>query len=196
MAEWLAPILEASDLEIVTEGGSPGGSDHLSFYRREVPILFSIIADFHDDYHTPKDESWLINREGGVMTVELYHEILTAASRRPEPFVFKAAAQAQQGGGARGGFGNIKVRFGIGPSYEQGEDGIVVDSVSQGGAAEGAGVLAGDRIIRWNDETITDIRSSMTMLSEHEPGDRVKLVVEREGEEKTLFAVMQARGGR
>jgi len=83
MGTWLKPLTDESDLVIVS-GRSGGGSDHMSFMQKRVPVLFSIIADFHGDYHTPKDLSWKMNCVDAVKTVDLYEKITEKAATMPE----------------------------------------------------------------------------------------------------------------
>lgn len=87
MSEWLAPIFEATPLEVVTDPLRAGGSDHLPFKGKGVPYLFAICADFHDDYHTPRDESWKINRVDSLHALDVFEEILKTAGTSPEAFI-------------------------------------------------------------------------------------------------------------
>lgn len=76
----LRPLYGSSGLTVVeNESRGGGGSDHASFYRREIPILFGI-NDLHDDYHTPDDVSWKINRVGGVRVIDLFEKVIEKAS--------------------------------------------------------------------------------------------------------------------
>ncbi|MEM9803505.1 MAG: M28 family peptidase, partial [Planctomycetota bacterium] len=88
MPEFLEPIVAASPLEIVQPERMGGMSDHTSFQRKEIPVLFAIIADFHGDYHTPRDVSSLINRVDAVHAANLFFEIALAAAQRPEAFAY------------------------------------------------------------------------------------------------------------
>lgn len=195
MEEWLQPLFDASGLEIVTRGPSGGGSDHLPFLQRGLPILFGIIADFHADYHTPDDTSYKINRIGAVEAIHLFHNILAAAATRPEPFIFSSPERQQSQQGPS--MGDIRVRFGISPgNYEDSEPGIAVASVTEGGAAEAGGVQTGDRLMTWNGEQIASVMDWMAKLAEHDPGDEVKVGVIRDGKEQTLTITLQARPSR
>lgn len=191
MAEWIEPIFDRSPLDEQSSSSGGGGSDHLAFLSAGIPSLFGIIADFHQDYHTPRDTSDKINRVDAVEAAYLWREIALAAAQRPEPFEF---VQQRSAGGARG---NIKVRFGIAPgNYGDEAAGVAVGDVTAGGSAEAAGVQAGDRLITWDGDEIEDIRAWMGMLAEHEPGDAVLVGIERDGEQLELRVVLQAAGGR
>ncbi len=209
LADWVAPFFEASPLEIVVPAGMSGASDHSAFYNKGVPVLFGIIADFHNDYHTPRDVSSLINREGGVKTVHLFRDIAFAAGTRTEPFDFtQVTAPAQRLGGNRAGnaaagggtpgdavsMGQITVRFGISPgNYEEGSGGVLVGSVSAGTSASEAGILPEDVLMRWDGQKITDVMAWMGMLADHDPGDEVNVGVLRGTEEITLPVTLKAK---
>jgi hypothetical protein len=193
LEEWLKPFFDAAPLEIVASGGGPGGSDHMSFQQRSIPVLFGIIADFHGDYHTPEDVGWKINRVGAVQTVRLFHDIALAAAQRPQCFTFKGEGGGE---GAEPGprLADIKVRFGIIPgSYDEDQEGIAVRDVAEGGSAQQAGVQAGDVLVAWNKQALQGIRHWMTLLAAHQPGDTVELGVLRDGKEVTLMATLQAK---
>ncbi|MDX2148537.1 MAG: M28 family peptidase [Planctomycetota bacterium] len=189
---WLSPFFEATELEIVQVKGNGGGSDQLSFYQKDVPILFGIIADFHQDYHTPADTSDKLNREDAVRTAELFHEIAFAAATKPERFVFSrpsASGDAQAGPS----LGQIKVRMGVMPgNYEDETPGVLIQSVTPGGAAEEGGLKGGDRIVTWNAEPVKDVASWMRLLSKHEPGDIVKVGIVRDGKNETFSVQLKA----
>jgi aminopeptidase YwaD len=206
-SDWLAPYFDASALEIVQPANMSGASDHSAFYSREIPVLFGIIADFHDDYHTPRDVSWKINRVDAVHTVDLFHEIGLAAATRPEPFVYKeplatraanalASVATGQGGPEMPDFAAIKVRFGIAPgSLGPDETGVLVSSVSEGTSASEAGIRVGDRLTTWNGEEIPGVLDWMASLAGHDPGDKVQVGVRRDDELLTLWVTLKARGG-
>lgn len=86
MEAWAKPYFEASPLTIVQPESAFGGSDHLPFLQKKVPVLFGIIADFHDDYHTPADTAELINRVDAVEAMRLWHSLALSAALRPGSF--------------------------------------------------------------------------------------------------------------
>jgi S1-C subfamily serine protease len=50
-------------------------------------------------------------------------------------------------------------------------------------------------MIKWNGKALPDVESWMPLLSEHKPGDKVEIVLVRDGKEVTVTAELQARGG-
>lgn len=63
--------------------------------------------------------------------------------------------------------------------------GVAVVEVSNGGAADRAGVRPGDVIVRLGDTDVTTITSLAEALASMKPGDRTKLTYTRDGDEHT-----------
>ena len=61
--ELMTTIGESLGLNPIVHGGSVGGSDHVSFYKKNISVL-GIHTGGHPQYHTPKDSLELINLEG------------------------------------------------------------------------------------------------------------------------------------
>ena len=54
------------------------------------------------------------------------------------------------------------------------------------------GVLEGDVLVAWGGEDLVDVMDMVTRLREHQPGDVVKMIVLRDGEEIELEITMKA----
>ena len=65
-------------------------------------------------------------------------------------------------------------------------DGIYVSRVTSGGAASKAGIQEGDIIVKFDGKEVTTYKSFLTALYAKEPGDKVSVVVNRNGTEKTI----------
>lgn len=88
-----------------------------------------------------------------------------------------------------------KVRLGIRPSMaENGEPGVLVQSVSPGTSAANGGLEPGDLIVAWNGDDLIDTMDMLERLRSQEPGDVVELVVVRDGKDVELAIEMQASG--
>jgi S1-C subfamily serine protease len=83
----------------------------------------------------------------------------------------------------------VKERLGI-----QADDGAFVVEVLPGSGAEAAGLQQGDVILRLDGEDITSDARLGEIVREHEPGDTIEIVVEREGAEQTLTAELGRQG--
>jgi hypothetical protein len=183
-----------SELEVVIPEGRGGGSDHLPFMQKKVPYLFGAIADFHDDYHTPRDVASKINRVDAVRTVHLFRDIALAAATAPDGFRYLEPVAEAVGGPRSVSLGEMKVRFGAMPgNYDDSEPGIAIAGVTPGGSAETAGIQTGDRLLRWEGQKIVGVMEWMEFMVKHKPGDKVKVGVVRNGEEITIEVTLQAR---
>lgn len=196
--------------------GMTGNSDHASFYEHKIPYLFPITG-VHKEYHQPEDDWELIDADGAVRIVDMFSEIthvladaetaptfqVQTTKLEPEDLEKKPAADDVQpdpdasAPAAAPAAANAevatptrpRVRFGIIPDHTRSE--MVVDTVLDGGAAQTAGVQAGDQILRINDYKINDIYGYMAALKNFQPGDKLEVVVVREGKELTLKVELQ-----
>jgi len=186
--EWVRPFFEEAGIEVNETRSGVGPSDHASFYGKDIPVLF-FFTGTHPDYHTPGDVGWKINNAGAARVIDMISNIALAAAERTEPLVFQEAGSRQRGPGRT----SFKVRFGIRPgNYGQEGQGVLIDSVTEGGSAALAGLRDGDVLIRWNGKPVKDIMSWMPMLATHEPGDVVEVVVKRGDEQVTAKVTLQA----
>lgn len=64
--------------------------------------------------------------------------------------------------------------------------GAVVNAVERGGAAERAGVKAGDVILSFNGKPVEDFNALRNRVAESTPGSNASLVVVRDGKERSL----------
>jgi hypothetical protein len=74
---WM-PLLDAvgpHGLGVLYERSVTTRSDHASFYRKNVPVLF-FFTHLHPDYHRPGDESASINGEGMAKIAELVVDLV------------------------------------------------------------------------------------------------------------------------
>ena len=71
--------------------------------------------------------------------------------------------------------------------------GVRVQQVMPSSAAEKAGLLAGDVLVAFDGEPVTDLRGYSTLLKAKSPGDEVEVTVLRDGEEKTVTATLGER---
>lgn len=187
--EVLDPLIAGSGLKVTKQPGGQGPSDHSSFYSKDIPVL-AFFSGLHEQYHTPDDEDWTVNRVGAVKVVDLVERTTLALATRPERLVFASTGTPSQMGSVR----NVSVRLGIAPgNYADMKPGVMVGEVYPGTSAAEGGILAGDRIVRWNGEELADIGAMMERLADHKPGDVVPMVVVRDGREVSLNVTMKAR---
>ncbi|MBI1304913.1 MAG: M28 family peptidase [Phycisphaera sp.] len=183
LEEWAQGFYPASGLTVVPRGGGGGGSDHASFLAVGVPILFAIIADFHDDYHTSRDVTGLIDREASVLAVRLWHQLALDMAQRAERFEPESA-----GGPMRPQ--PMRVRVGLRTRAADDGSGLEVVDVTSGGSADKAGIKQGDKIVKWNKKDMPDRNAFVEDLRTHEGGAVVQAVVLRGEEELTIYVTL------
>jgi hypothetical protein len=205
LLDWLRPYFEQSDVKVRHAGRVSPNSDHASFHRQNIPVLF-FFTGLHREYHMPTDVGATINQLGAAKVLALAYDVALGLALREQKFQFAGRRSARpQAGEAEeprdppqapatprtGG-----VRFGIAPgNYNDDEPGIEVAEVYENTSAAEAGVKIGDRIIRWNEHEVTTVESWMPLLARHKPGDVVKVTVVRGGEEITLDVTLRGRDG-
>ena len=75
---------------------------------------------------------------------------------------------------------SAKVSLGTMPDYTVGlETGVRVADVRAGSSADLAGIKAGDILMTWNGQEISGARKLGEFLGKHEPGDKVKIILQR-----------------
>lgn len=192
-AEILAPHFANSSLTIEANPSGRGPSDHANFYGAGIPVLFPFTG-LHDDYHKPGDKAYTVNPAGAVKIVELMEDIALDLATRPDRLVF---VSTRAGPGQDRGYG--PVRLGVTPGMGAEEvEGVLVEAVAEGSAAQEAGIEPGDLLVAWNGEPMVGTRSLMENLQKHQPGDAVQIVLMRNGERVVVTAKLREsrrRGG-
>jgi len=200
LADFLEPMIEETPLTIVQPENMSGASDHTPFYRAGMPVLFSIIADFHDDYHTSRDTIDKINRVDAVHAIDLFHRIVGGAATHPEGFAYVApqargsrgSARAPRASASEAEAGPAPVSLGVRAS-DAVEGGVGVMSVSAGSTAAEAGLEVGDRLIKWNSSKLADRDGLKALLDKSTPGEKVQVTVVRDGAEKVFWMTLKGR---
>ena len=72
-----------SDIKFFTDRAGSGGSDHGSFYAKQIPVLFFHTGG-HDDYHKPTDDPEKIDVQGeaGILNIEI--QLIEHAMKYPK----------------------------------------------------------------------------------------------------------------
>ena len=169
------PHLEASAIPYSTQVSvGEGRSDHASFDAVGIPNLF-FFTGLHERYHAPQDTIDFIDFEGCVRTSLLVSAIAHDAATRTDRLVhpMSRAKKPEKEG--------PNVRVGIIPSNSS-KGGMNIERVFEDTSASAAGLHPGDRIIKWNDTELDSVETWMPILTNHEPGDIVKLTVIRADE--------------
>lgn len=190
LQEFIESLSSRTPLIVNADPGVMAASDHWRFVQKKVPVVFASMANIHDDYHTPRDTSAMIQPLEAVWATEFVHEMAFEAALRAEAFTFVEPAMASR----RSANGNqAKVVFGVNIGGEVEGGGVLFQSVSDDSSAGRAGVQGGDILKRWAGEDVKDVNSWRAQLAKMNPDDEVEFVVLRDGKELSLKAKMDGR---
>ncbi len=160
--------LYAANLQFKFDSSGTGPSDHTSFYRKNIPVLF-YFTGLHTDYHKPSDDAEKVNYAGQLTIVKHIASVVEQTAKKGKPAFVKTREQ-QMGTAAR-----FSVTLGIMPDYTFSGGGVRADGVSENRPAQKAGLKAGDVITALNDYKITSVESYMQALSKFKKGDKAKV---------------------
>lgn len=158
-----------------------GPSDHTSFYLNDIPVLH-LFTGQHDDYHKPSDDSEKLNYDGMRM-IEVYILSIIEELDNNGKLVFTKTKDESAA------VPSFKVGLGVVPDYLFSGKGMRIDGVSEGRAAQNAGLEKGDVVVKMGDSTVVDMMSYMRVLSTFDVGDATTVVIDRKGEEITKKVV-------
>jgi hypothetical protein len=176
--EWSSIITSANDKSLALRFDSTGGgpSDHASFYRKNIPVLFFFTGS-HPDYHKITDDAEKINYDGQMQIVKLINRIVLAADSKPK-LAFSKTAEPKAGPT------NFSVSLGVIPDYSYSGVGLKIDGVSPQKTAEKIGLKAGDVLLKLGDHKINDMNTYMQALSKFKKGDKTTVRISRAKEER------------
>ena len=174
-----------------------GPSDHSSFYAEGIPVLH-FFTNTHEDYHRPSDDWQKVNGEGVDLVVELASGVVRrlAGGDASDVVALTAVAQARPSpgsGSASSTSGYGAAYLGTIPDMTPRDTGLRLTGVRVGSPAEEGGLRGGDIVVEFAGKPIADIYAYTYALREQSPGDVVKIVVERDGEEVTLEVTLGVR---
>lgn len=169
-------------LVVRIDSSGTGPSDHTSFYRKDIPVLF-YFTGLHTDYHKPSDDAAKINYGGEQLIVRHVLGVVQQLDKAPK-LSFLKTREAQTTTSAR-----FSVSMGIMPDYTWSGNGLRADGVSEGKPAQKAGLKAGDIILQIGEHKISSMEAYMQTLGKFKKGDQAKVIYLR-GKE-TLETMVQ-----
>jgi aminopeptidase YwaD len=166
-------------LKLAFSDGGSGGSDHQAFSNKSIPVLF-FFTGTHSDYHKPSDDADKINVEGETRVAKFVFDIALAVDELvKKPDYVKVEEPANRGMGG----GRTRVTVGTVPEFGYSGDGYKISGVTDGSPAAKAGMRAGDIIIKFGKKSIGNIYDFMYATQDYKAGDKVDVVVQRDGKE-------------
>jgi aminopeptidase YwaD len=176
--QW-ATVINAQDknmpFAIKIDSSGSGPSDHTSFYRKDIPVLFFFTGQ-HRDYHRPSDDAERINYEGELKIINYINRVITNLNKQNQKLAFLKTREVQMG------MTSFRVTLGIMPDYTYSGAGVRADGVTEGRPAAKAGLKAGDVIIKLGENVVSSVETYMQALNKFSKGEKTKVTYKR-GEE-------------
>ena len=170
------------DLFKVASGYGP--SDHQSFYRARVPVVF-FFTGLHNEYHRPSDDADRINFDDMTrvtkMVCEVAHRLCTRVERPQYLETNRRPVRPRR-----------QVTAYLGVQLVRG-GAVEVKSVTEGGPAAMAGLQANDVIERINQTAIDSSSDIVAWVRSRSAGDTFEILVKRGTEKRTLKGTLQKR---
>ncbi len=183
--QW-ASVINAQDKKlpfvIKIDSSGSGPSDHTSFYRKDIPVLFFFTGQ-HKDYHRPGDDADRINYEGELRIINYINTIINNLNKQNQKLAFLKTREVQVG------MSSFKVTMGIMPDYTFSGTGVRADGISDGRPAAKAGLKAGDVIIKLGENIVNSMETYMQALNKFNKGD--KTIVKYKRGTETLESEIQ-----
>jgi aminopeptidase YwaD len=161
------------------DSSGSGPSDHASFYRKDIPVLF-LFTGSHSDYHKASDDWDKVNYDGEKDVVKMVYRVIELSDNKGK--LRFAKTNDPQPGGARA----FKVSLGVMPDYGFSGTGMRIDGVSPGKIADKLGMQAGDILLQLGEYKFVDVKSYSDVLTKFNKGDTAELRFKRGSEEKVV----------
>ena len=158
------------------DSAGTGPSDHASFYRKDMPVLFMFTGS-HADYHKASDDWDKINYMGQKDILRFVQNIIQTSNAYGK-LDFLKTREAAMGRSTK-----FTVSLGVMPDYAYTGTGLRIEGASAGKLGEKLGLKAGDILLQMGDYKFIDVMSYMTTLSKFKKGDSTFLIYKRGTEE-------------
>jgi hypothetical protein len=172
-------------------------SDQASFIEKGVPAV-QIFSGPHTDYHRPSDTAEKLDVPGMLRIAAYTREAVAYLADRKEPMTVTIAASSSvppPGTGARppAAAGAKRVSLGTVPDFSFAGPGVKLEGTVPGSAAEKAGLVKGDVVLKVGIAPVGDLRGLSDALKGLKAGDTVPVVFSRDGKESTVSVTVGER---
>jgi Zn-dependent M28 family amino/carboxypeptidase len=183
----LLASLNSDSLHIISGDEGLGGSDHTSYYVKNIPVLFFFTGE-HGRYHRPTDDVEFLNLPAMAQVGQLAARTIADVAARSIPPDFVRVTS-----GRPASRGEISVGLGVVPNFTWEGEGMAISGTRGGGPADKAGFQAGDVIIRIAETDVKSIYDYMYALQELKAGVTITVLVQRGEEELELQVIPELR---
>ncbi|NOX86336.1 MAG: M20/M25/M40 family metallo-hydrolase [Chlorobi bacterium] len=169
-------------------------SDQFAFIEKGIPAV-QLFTGATPEYHRPTDTWDKIDGKGLVKVATVTKEVVEYLAEREEPMPYTgkdhSVSNTQQTKAAPGG--GRKVATGSIPDFAYTGKGVMIGAIMEGSAGEKAGLKKGDIITAVDDVQVNNLQEYSAILKKYQPGDEVKLTIQRDGKEQVISLKFGAR---
>jgi hypothetical protein len=188
---WAEEFNRSIGLNLDYSDSGYGGSDHMSFSSKKIPVLF-FFSGLHSDYHKPSDTYDKINAPGAIKVLSLAYMMMDRAANGGERLQYTEVQRARPagGGGGGGGYGPF---FGSIPDFRDDGNGVLFADVTANSPAAKAGLKGGDLLVEFDGKPVQNLYDFTYALGGKKVGDVVAVVVKRNGQDVKVNVTLEAR---
>lgn len=165
------------------------GSDHVSFRNAGIPSIH-VFSGVHLDYHQATDSPDKLDYRGMSDVALWVEEAMRFLGDREAPLRVTLPGVPVEVGTSSGA---REASLGSVPDFGWPGPGVRLSGVTPGGAAEMAGLVANDVLLRYDDSEVTDLQTYSNLIRASRPGDTVRLQIQRAGRIMEVPVTLQAR---
>lgn len=178
--EFIDELNKKHRFKISINNSPMGGSDHQSFYTKNIPVIF-FHTGLHPYYHTGADELNIINAEGEMKVCNMAADMLLKLAEMDTVYKFTRYSGAGNDRERK----KLKVTLGIMPDLSSdATEGLLVRDVKAGGLAEKSGILKNDIIVKIDGQNVENIYTYMQILEKLDKGVTIEVEIKRKDELK------------
>jgi len=165
-------------------------SDHISFLNAGIPAIH-LFAGAHNDYHRVSDTPDKLDLKGMSDVALWLEEAIVYLADNASPLrvnLTNAPAVAPTAA-----LGQREASLGTVPDFAYEGVGVRISDVVPDSAAAEAGLQAGDILLSFNQQPLTDVQTYSNLLRQSSPGDTVLIELQRSTDRLTYSAILKSR---
>jgi len=203
VGEWVLAVGNPFNLNsTVTAGIVSAKSRNINILREQYAIESFIQTDAA--INPGNSGGALVNMQGGLVGINTAIASPTGTYAGygfavPANIVNKVVSDLLEYGSVQRGYLGVTIRNVTGNfAEEEGlnvTQGVYIDSVSTGSAADEAGIEKGDVVVKVDGREVTHASQLQEMVATHRPGEEVALVINRDGKTVERTAILQSLAG-
>ena len=178
--EWskIFSTVHLDPLQVRFDSSGSGPSDHATFYRKNIPVLF-FFTNTHSDYHKISDDWNKINFTGETAIINSIVQVIQKTDDKGK-LTFTPTSDMEIKAVS------LPVTLGIMPDYAFTGKGVRIENISKNKNAERIGLLAGDVLLQIGEYSFAGIPDYMNALQHFNKGDTTVVYFYR-GSEKLFL---------